>query len=368
MDRLREFFGTGTRRRGVIGIIAVVFLLTVALTPVRTRILEVFALADKPGSEPTASPLPSPSSSPFDRQRGPILVFPTPTETQTPSTPRSGGKGRGGGGRKWVLAAAGDIACPASQSVGSECQQAGTARILSGLTLDAMLPLGDNQYENGTFREYQRSYDRTWGRLKGITHPVPGNHEYDGGAQGYFSYFGGLAGNPGAGFYSFDLGSWHLIALNSNCEAVGGCGHGSRQERWLRNDLAKYSKRCTLAYWHHPRFSSGSAHGSTGEVQGLWQALYDHKADVVLVGHEHNYERFAPMDAAGRSDPKGIREFVVGTGGRSHYPFGRPLPASQVRNSSTFGVLKMTLTRTSYRWKFLPENGSFTDSGRDRCH
>jgi hypothetical protein len=199
---------------------------------------------------------------------------------------------------------------------------------------------------------------------------VPGNHEYlTDQAAGYFAYFGGRAGPKGKGWYSFDLGSWHLIALNSNCWHVGGCQPGSEQERWLRADLAAHPGRCTLAYWHHARFSSGVENGSSDQVAGLWQTLYEGGVDVALAGHEHNYERFAPLNASGQVDrARGVRQFVVGTGGRSHYRFGDPLTGSEVRDSTTFGVLTLQLADQGYRWRFLPAgDGGFNESGSDTC-
>src|SRR6185369_17671028 len=192
---------------------------------------------------------------------------------------------------------------------------------------------------------------------------------------GYYDYFNGAgsltgpAGEPGKGYYTFHNGAWRLFALNSNCSAAGGCGVGSPQEVWLKAQLAAHPAPCTLAFWHHPRFSSGE-HGNSTATQALWQDLYDANADVVLVGHDHDYERFAPQDPTGVSDPaRGIREFVVGTGGRSHYAIGTPAPNSEVRNSDTFGVLRLTLHPSSYDWKFVPEaGGTFTDSGTGYCH
>jgi hypothetical protein len=367
MDRLHEFLGTGMRRRVLISAAIVLVLLIVAMTPVGTGVLRGLALVDEPRPDPTASPIPSPTSSPFERRTGPKFVLPSPTEDPQASpgpTPTKGGQA----GKTWVIAAAGDIACQPGEGGGGECQHAATANVIERLQPDAVLPLGDTQYD-GALRDFQRSYDSTWGRFKEITHPAIGNHEYDTGGHGYFAYFGDRAGRPGAGFYSFDLGGWHLIALNSNCERVGGCHRGSTQERWLRNDLKKHSKQCTLAYWHHPRFSSGVEHGSEEAVGAFWEALYDHGADVVLSGHEHNYERFAPQTPGGRLDRKeGIRQFVVGTGGKSRYEFGRARPNSEVRNSTTYGVLRLALSPSGYQWKFMPARGSFTDSGRGGCH
>jgi hypothetical protein len=279
--------------------------------------------------------------------------------------------GQDGGDGDPVIAAAGDIACSSSVVTTTECHQRATSDLLVSLPLDAVLSLGDDQYPSGAPFPYETYYDSTWGRVKRITHPAPGNHDYEtANATGYYGYFGAAAGDPLTGYYAFNLGAWHIIALNSNCGSVGGCQLGSPQERWLRQDLASDHARCTLAYWHHPRFSSGVVHGNDAEVSPLWQALYDYGADVIMSGHEHNYERFAPQKADGTADPgAGLREFVVGTGGAGHFPFGVPLPNSEVRNSTTFGILKLTLHPTSYDWQFVPEKGGiFTDAGSAACH
>jgi hypothetical protein len=269
-----------------------------------------------------------------------------------------------------VIAAAGDIACGSGSGTKSSCHQMATSNLLVGAGLAAVLPLGDLQYERGALASFQAFYEPSWGRVKSLTRPVVGNHEYGTkGAAGYFAYFGAAAGPAGKGYYSYDIGAWHLIALNSNCTQAGGCSAGSPQAQWLRADLAAHPTGCTVAYWHHPRFSSGS-HGDTSLVEPLWQALYDGNADLVLSGHDHLYERFGPQTSTGVADPvRGIREFVVGTGGRSHYSFSSPQPNSEVRNSDTFGVLKLTLHADSYDWAFVPEAGrTFTDSGSDNCH
>lgn len=276
-----------------------------------------------------------------------------------------------------VIAAAGDIACDPSDGsynggngTGSNCRQKYTSNLLVGANLAAVLTLGDNQYENGALSKYQTSYHASWGRVKSLTKPAVGNHEYGtSGASGYFSYFGAAAGAPGKGYYSYNIGAWHLIALNSNCSQVGGCGAGSPQETWLRADLAANPTACTLAYWHHPRFSSGQ-HGSDAAYTAFWQALYNAGADVVLSGHDHDYERFNPQTPGGAADANfGIQQFVVGTGGKNHYGFGSPKPNSAVRNSNTYGVLKLTLRANSYTWQFVAEAGqSFTDSGSRNCH
>jgi hypothetical protein len=270
-----------------------------------------------------------------------------------------------------VIAAAGDIACGSQTPAAAPCHYSQTSDLLVSGGFDAVLTLGDNQYEAGALTDFQSSYNPTWGRVKGITHPVPGNHEYaTPGAAGYFSYFGAAAGDPTKGYYSFDLGSWHIVALNSNCLNVGGCHRGSPQEVWLRADLAAHPSACTLAYWHHPRFTSGSVHQSDPRTEAFWQALHEFHADVVLTGHQHNYERFDPQSPAGSADPSnGIRQFVVGTGGKDLYSFAStPAPNSVVRNSNTFGVLKLTLRPKTYDWQFIPEAGqTFTDAGTGTC-
>jgi calcineurin-like phosphoesterase family protein len=269
-----------------------------------------------------------------------------------------------------AIAAAGDIACPPGRPItAGECHQAATAALLARVRPTAVLPIGDDQYETGGLVAFRSAYGPTWGRFDAIVRPVPGNHEYarDNGT-GYYAYYGARAGYPARGYYSYDLGAWHLIGLNSNCSVVS-CAASSAQVRWLRADLAAHRRRCTLAYWHHPRFSSGP-HGNQQPVAPLWRALYSAGADVVLNGHDHDYERFAPQTPAGRADARhGIREFVVGTGGRSHYPTLIPRANSQRRNSSTFGVLALTLHRDGYSWRFVPEaGGRFTDRGTGPCH
>jgi hypothetical protein len=302
---------------------------------------------------------------------------PTPDGTPTPTPDPSGGDDP-------TVAAAGDIACdPASSNynagsgTASSCHQKYTSDLLVGRDLAGVLPLGDTQYEQGTLAAFKTSFDPTWGREKNIMHPAVGNHEYQTpGAAGYFDYFNGVgaasgpAGARNKGYYSFDIGAWHLIALNSNCSEVGGCGSGSPQETWLKDDLAHHANKCTLAYWHHPRFSSG-AHGTNAAMQTVWNDLQDAGADVVLTGHDHDYERFAPQTATGVADAvNGIREFVVGTGGKSHYSFAAtPAPNSEMRSSDTYGVLMLTLHATGYDWQFVPEAGkAFTDRGSDACH
>jgi hypothetical protein len=272
--------------------------------------------------------------------------------------------------RSATLAAAGDIACqPGDATTGSACHQAATAGLLGQLRPTAVAALGDVQYETGALDDFRRAYASTWGRLGGRVHPAPGNHEYGTpGASGYFDYFGAAAGPRSAGYYAYDVGPWRVISLNSNCDSVS-CARGSRQQRWLARELVAHRRRCVLAYWHHPRFSSG-LHGDDAAVAPLWRTLYDAGADVVLSGHDHDYERFAPQDPSGRADTRrGIREFVVGTGGRNHYPLLVPHRTSQRRNGATFGVLLLTLRSQGYDWRFVPEPGaSFSDRGSGSCH
>jgi hypothetical protein len=263
-----------------------------------------------------------------------------------------------------VMVGAGDIArCAGS---GDEA----TAKLLDGIS-GTVFTTGDNVYQSGTASEFNNCYKPSWGRHKARTKPSVGNHEYNTvGASGYYDYFGSAAGSPSRGYYSYNRGSWHVVVLNSMCEKVGGCGATSPMLTWLKNDLAANSgKKCTLAYFHHPLFSSGD-HGNQTKMRPTWNALYSANADVVVNGHDHSYERFAPQRPDGiRDGARGIREFVVGTGGGEHYPFGSIKPNSQVRNANTFGVLKLTLNSGYYAWKFVPVAGkSFTDSGTKRCH
>jgi hypothetical protein len=267
-----------------------------------------------------------------------------------------------------VLAAAGDIACaPGSEVTPTRCRQQATSDLLLGSDVTAVQTLGDNQYEVGALAAFNAAYDPSWGRVKAKTHPAPGNHDYGtANASGYFSYFGAAAGDPDNGYYSYELGAWHVIVLNSEIDHAA----GSAQVQWLRSDLAAHPTTCTLAAWHKPRFSSGGTHASNPSFDPFWRALYEARAEVVLAGHEHHYERFAPQTPDGTADAaRGIREFVVGTGGKSLYEFATPVANSEVRHADTFGVLKLTLRPRSYDWEFVPEAGqTFTDSGSRDCH
>ena len=264
--------------------------------------------------------------------------------------------------RARTIVAAGDIASQGRPSWG----QRQTARLIGRLNPTAVLPLGDIQYEDGLFADFRSSYHPTWGRFLRKTYPVPGNHEYRSGAHGYFRYFGKRAHPGHGGYYSYNLGSWHLIALNSS----DGEGPSSPQLAWLRRDLRRNRDRCELAYWHHPRFSSGTSHGSNRAMGSFWATLQAGGVDVVLAGHEHNYERFKPMLPGGRASIGGIRQFVVGTGGKGgDYPFRpRPIRTSQVRLRG-LGLLEMELRATSYAWRFVRVGGGrVPDRGMAPCH
>lgn len=265
-----------------------------------------------------------------------------------------------------VLVGAGDIAS-CDDLRGAEA----TAKLIEKIP-GTVFAVGDLAYPDGSDTQFAKCYGPTWGRFKDRTRPAPGNHEYhNSGASAYARYFGRAAGDPREGYYSYDLGTWHIIVLNSECSEVGGCGPSSPQGQWLREDLAKHSVTCTLAYFHKPLFSSGAKHGNDPDMKPLWDLLYHGGTDVVINGHDHDYERFAPQDPDGRADPEhGIREFVVGSGGKnSHRILGIPKPNSEARNADTFGVLQLTLHPTSYEWKFVPEEGkTFTDLGSGKCH
>ncbi|MDX6667173.1 MAG: hypothetical protein QOK04_553 [Solirubrobacteraceae bacterium] len=278
-----------------------------------------------------------------------------------------------------TLAAAGDVACPpgGDPAVPGNCQQAVTAGLIRGLKPTAVAALGDLQYDSGTLPDFQASFDASWGTFKPLIHPAPGNHEYyTRDASGYYDYFNGVggasgaAGNRGHGYYSYGLGDWHIVVLNSNCDFVP-CGPGSQQEQWLRADLATYRAPCTLAYWHHPLFTSGPNRNDPNGLAtvALWQALYDARADVILNGHAHYYERIRPQNPLGdRDTANGIREFVVGTGGRSLYTVAQTGRGSELYRSD-FGVMALTLRSSGYDWRFLSATtGTFVDSGTGACH
>jgi 3',5'-cyclic AMP phosphodiesterase CpdA len=240
-----------------------------------------------------------------------------------------------------------------------------TARLVHSLRPTRVLALGDLQYHAGSYADFMRFYDRTWGRFKDKTIPAPGNHEYETpGAQGYLRYFGKRARSHGHTYFSRNVRGWHIVSLDSNIDRDA----YSPQLRWLRRDLASVGRDCILALWHHPRFSSGAEHGGDPSVRPFWRALYRARADVVLNGHEHNYERFAKQRPSGKHARRGIREFVVGTGGAGHYPFGQPTRNSQRRIAGHFGALAMTLRPHGYTWKFVALGGKVRDRGRTSCN
>jgi hypothetical protein len=259
-----------------------------------------------------------------------------------------------------VFVGAGDIAnC-------SNTHSEETAKLIDNIP-GAVFTIGDNAYQNGTLAEYMNCYDPTWGRFKDRTYPAVGNHEYQTtGASGYYTYFGAAAGDPTKGYYSFDLGSWHIIVLNSQCEEVGGCAATSPQGQWLQADLTAHPSLCTLAIFHHAVFSSNL---TSSRGKPFWDILYQAGAELILNGHAHNYERFAPQDPNGVADPvHGIRELLVGSGGTGHANTYNGAANSEVFNSTTYGVMKLTLNPTSYNWEFVPVAGqTFTDSGSGQC-
>jgi len=288
--------------------------------------------------------------------------------------------GGGGGGTPQpsgppTVAVAGDVACDPTVTTytSDQCHSSQTASLIQAMNPQAVLMVGDGQYEDGALSKYQQAYDSTWGQFKNITYPAVGNHDYvTTGAQGYAQYFGSRAVRSGTFYYSFDIGSWHAVVLDSDCVQVTSapsCAAGSAQETWLRNDLSSSQAQCTLAVLHHPYYSSGQD-GDHPQLQALFQALYDNHVEMVFSGHDHDYERFQPQDANANADPAGVTQFVVGTGGFSHMPQNVADPNSAVANYTTYGVLQLTLRSDGYDWEFVPDtsSGSFTDSGSASCN
>jgi acid phosphatase type 7 len=259
-----------------------------------------------------------------------------------------------------VFIGAGDIA-----GCTPDFQDEATAAIIARYPMASVFTLGDNAYPDGAAADYTQCYEPGWGQFKDRTYPAPGNHEYHtSGASSYFGYFGTRAGPAGQGYYSYELGSWHIVSLNSEIDA----SVASPQASWLEQDLADHPARCTLAYWHKPLFTSGAHHASSTSMQPLFAILYDAGAEVVLSGHNHQYERFAPQAPDGTRDARGIREFVVGSGGAALYDFAAAEPNSEARYKG-HGVLKLTLKATGYSWQFIPVAGSsFLDTGTGTCH
>jgi len=283
----------------------------------------------------------------------------TPQRTTAPDSPPPDGSPPA------TILVAGDIASCGWHADGA------TARLIEGIP-GTVMTAGDNAYQTGTRSQFRRCYDPTWGRFRGRTRPVTGNHDwYTSGASGYFEYFGDRAGPAGKGYYAFDAGTWRVYGLVSDCDAVGGCDSESRQRRWLESDLEEHPRRCVLAVWHRPRWSSGPHGSSRGAASPMLRALYREGADVVVNGHDHIYERFGLAEPDGTPDAAhGVRQFIVGTGGAPHYGIQRPYaPNSRVRDNTSHGVLRLTLEDGAYSWEFVPVAGDvFTDSGDGACH
>jgi hypothetical protein len=297
----------------------------------------------------TGRPSPAPSSSPSASPSGDAASTPPSASPSDPVVDP-------------VLVGAGDIAnCT---SPGDEA----TARLLDEIE-GTVFTAGDNVYDRGTLATFRECYEPSWGRHKDRTHPAPGNHDWDDpDLAGYLAYFGDAAAPDGTSWYSYDLGTWHVVVLDSECEKAGGCDPDSEQGRWLADDLAASDTSCTVAIFHHPRFSSGE-HGNIRAVAPLWDALHAAGTDVIVNGHDHDYERFAPQDPDGREDrARGIRQFVVGTGGTPLRAFADAQPNSELRASITHGVLALTLREGGYGWRFHATDGRFSDEGTATCH
>jgi hypothetical protein len=319
------------------------------------------------GRAPASSARPSaaPSASASLVAGASDAVSPTASAPSSPaaSSPGASGSAAPSPSGDPVLVGAGDIA---SCDLDGDEQ---TARLLDGIA-GTVFTAGDNAYEDGSTSQFAECYAPTWGRHKDRTRPAAGNHDHvTRGAAGYTAYFGTAATNPdGKTWYSYELGTWHVVVLDSNCRAVGGCEASSEQGRWLAADLAASTASCTLAIWHHPRFTSGE-HGNDPIVAPFWQALYAAGADVIVNGHDHDYERFAPQNPDGLEDrARGIREFVVGTGGAALRGFSRSVANSELRVAFYYGVIQFTLRDGSYDWAWQPTTGPISDSGSQRCH
>jgi len=305
-------------------------------------ILVVVAMSACSSPSPTHTPRPSPTPTPEVTPDASGNI-PTPTEAPTET-----------------VIAVGDIATCNAEG------DSATAALIEDLD-GTLVILGDNVYESGSDQTYADCYDPVYGQFKDRTRPVPGNHDVQGDrGDAYYRYFGDAAGTPGEGWYSYDLGAWHVIALNSNCDQVE-CGENSPQWEWLVDDLAAHGNRCTMAYWHHARFSSGP-HGDIHAVEDFWEALDDADADLVLAGHDHIYERFAPQTADGAADPEGLVEITAGTGGAVHHETDRQAPNSEIAITDAYGVLVLTLHPDGWDWSFLETDGSEGDAGSGSCH
>ena len=343
---------------GQVALVALVFMATLLLLLGATRLLDRGPAAPGPlssvaGAIPSASPSATGSVSQAPATPG-IPTDGTDTPSGTPLPSPTGDP---------VLVGAGDIG--RCDSDGDEA----TATLLDGIG-GTVFTAGDNGYEDGTAEQFRDCYDPSWGRHRARTRPAPGNHDWGtAGLAGYFGYFGDAAKGPGgSSWYSYDLGSWHVIVLDSICEKVDGCGPGSPQGQWLAADLAANPAACTLAIFHIPRFTSGN-HGDAPEMDAFWRPLYAAGVDVIVNGHDHDYERFAPQDPDGRVDgDRGIRQFVVGTGGAPLRDFTHVAPNSDIRVLLGHGVIAFTLHDGSYEWEFTVADNPFRDYGTSPCH
>jgi 3',5'-cyclic AMP phosphodiesterase CpdA len=331
----------------VLGLAAGVALSGIGAVLVMVGLLSVWGTGPGSGASPVAEATSSPTSPGSSGSAGPSVAAPLPSPSGDP-----------------VLVGAGDIA----RCDGTDDEA--TAALLAGIA-GQVFTLGDNAYDSGTPAEFSECYDPSWGQVKDRTlFPVPGNHDHaTRDAAGYTGYFGSAAAPDGVTWYSRDVGTWHVIVLDASCDAVeGGCGPGSPELTWLRADLAASNARCTLAMWHQPRFSSG-VHGNDPAVAPFWDALYAGGADLVLNGHDHDYERFAPQDPSGAADPaRGITEIVVGTGGAALRTFGPAIANDVVRSNLAHGVLAVTLKPSGWSFRFVSTDGSFRDEGQGTCH
>lgn len=349
----------GSRGRSIaLGV--VVFVATLILL---FGVLDVVRPADvvQPGASGSVAGVKPPLASPASASNAP-----SPTTTVTPTAEASAAaaspSASASASSDAVLVGAGDIA---DCDVDADAKTAALVKAIPGTVFTA----GDNAYPSGSAKQFKDCYDPTWGQFLDRTRPAPGNHDWETPkAAGYLGYFGKAAAPNGTDWYSYDLGTWHVIVLDSDCSDVGGCGASSPQGRWLAADLHASTAACTLAIWHHPRFSSGM-HGNDKEVAPFWTALYAAGADVIVNGHDHDYERFAPQDPNGLQDrSRGIREFVVGTGGRELREFDGAKLNSELRYSVTHGIIRFDLHPGSYDWTFSPTSGDFSDSGSGHCH
>ena len=263
-----------------------------------------------------------------------------------------------------TVVAVGDIACARGNSVAPKrCRHADTAKLAQSYSPTYVLGLGDMQYPSAALSDFNGSYDKSWGALKARTRPVPGNHEYlTPGASGYYSYFRNQQpGRPG--YYAFDVNGWRIYALNSVCTKID-C---AQEIRWMERDMANHPRRCSAIAMHHPRFSSGSEHGSTPEAGRFWKVAYRHHVDLALAGHDHDYERFARMDPAGAPAGDGVYSFVSGASGKGLYEFGKTVSGSEARYNQAPGVLALTLGRTQFAYEFKNVNGNVIDKGVHTC-